>query len=212
MKLIKSVLTIACLVSGSVAADVVDFEDVIPNEIPATPFVSGGLLFESDFVENAVFTPDILIGANNGTQSFAWCGSNCGDLQIITVSEEQGQLFDLTSIDAGNLVPSGFGAPGEWVPGMTVKVVGFFESGDSISQSLEIDENVFGTYELIGFAGLTHVEIEAPPVLQDGPGPVGNPDAVIDNLVWNVNAIPEPGVTSIASLILVGCVFRRRRG
>ena len=76
-----------------------------------------------------MFTPDILPGANNGTPAFAWCGSNCGGTQTITVSAESGGLFDLVSLDAGNLLPADFG-PGEWVQGMTVELIGYRFNGD----------------------------------------------------------------------------------
>lgn len=198
---------------SNASADVADFEDVKAGNIPATPFVSGGLLFESGLIENGIFTPDVLPGANNGTQAFAWCGSNCagGTTQIITVSQNDGDLFDLISIDAGNLLPGGFG-PGEWAPGMTIELDGFLGNGDKVSQSLKIQENLFDTFTLIGFEGLTSVEISAPPIVKDGPGPSGNPDGVIDNLVWNSSTVvPEPGTAGVATLALFSCVLRRRR-
>ena len=201
------------MVSGMAFGDVVDFEEIKAlSDVPLTPFVSGGLLFEAGLAD-AVFPPNFTPGANNGTQFFGWCGSNCsgdGSAQIISVSQAEEGLFDLLSIDAGNLLPFGAG-PGEWVSGMTVEIEGFFDDGSSVSQSLFIEENVFGTYVLEGFTDLDRVEISAPPVLLEGGA--GNPDAVFDNLVWNPsgNAIPEPATTTIASMLLIGCLVRRRR-
>ena len=212
MKSICYLVTLATLVfCSNLSAEIVDFEDVIPGEIPTTPFETGGLQFVSTSNFNAVFEPDQLPGANNGTQAFAWCGSNCddGQTQIVTVTAAESEYFDLTSIDAGNLIPGGFDIPGEWVPGMQVRLDGYLANGSVVTEFLSIEEDVFGTYALSGFDRLSKLEISAPPVLKDGP--TGNPDALIDNLVWNPSAIPEPGSAALISFTLVGCVLRRRR-
>ena len=70
MNLFCCLIASMIVVCGNVSADVADFEDVKPGKIPATPFISGGLLFESEFFENGVFPPDVIPGANNGTGLF----------------------------------------------------------------------------------------------------------------------------------------------
>ena len=160
------VLGFALLLSGIAVGEVVDFEEIVaPSDVPVTPFESGGLFFEATAEADAVFPGGLIPGADNGTNFFGWCGSNCsaGEAQIVTVSQAGGGLFDLISIDAGNLLPFGFGL-GEWVPGMTVELEGFFADGSSATQSLFIEENVFATFDLEGFTALERVEISAPPV------------------------------------------------
>ncbi len=186
-------------------ADVVDFEDVEPFNIPATPFSSGGLDFVSTQIENAII-PSGFAASDNGTQTFGWCGSACGGTQLITATADEGELFNVLSIDAGNLFPSD--SPNGYVTGMTVEVVGNLPGGGSITQSLLIVENQFTSFLLEGFTGLTSLEIFAPEVLAEG-GVKGNPDPVVDNIVFNT--VPEPGATGLVLLAAAGLITRRRR-
>ena len=203
------------LTCGLVQGDVVDFEDLPPLDLPATPFNSNGLLFESTSDFNAVFPAGFSLGADNGTQILGWCGSNCSDdPQVITLTFEptdfQGvSLFDITSLDAGNLVGSGIGQ-GEFVPGMKIVAEGFYEDGTSIVEDLFIIENVFTTFELEGFTNLTRLELTAPPVLAEGVE--GFPDPVLDNVVWNpASGIPEPSSAALVIVMLGGLSTRRKR-
>ena len=191
-------------VSCIATAQVVDFEDVEPLIIPTAPFSSGGLDFMSSQPENAVF-PSGFTASDNGTQIFGWCGSLCGGTQLITAEATSGELFNLESIDAGHIAPAGddFG----WVPGMTVEVVGYRSNGSTVEQSLFVQENEFTTFALKGFTNLTHFELFAPEVLAEGG--VGNPDPVVDNIVFTT--VPEPGLFSFGAIGLAALVTRRRR-
>jgi hypothetical protein len=124
---------------------------------------------------------------------------------LITASHADGDLFNLLSIDAGNLSQAGL--PLGYVPGMTLELVGFLSGGGIVTQSLEIIENQFTTFDLIGFTGLTALQMFAPPVLPDGIA--GTPDPVVDNLVFSV--VPEPSVFGAALFGWVVVLGSRRR-
>jgi len=175
---------------------VADFEE--PG-LAATPFTSGGLDFVGDG-PNLVFPAPGIGGANNGTTTFGWCGSSCTPAaQMITVTTNSGLLFDMLSIDAGNLSPRG--NPLGYVEGMTLELVGYQMGGVTVTESLLIRENMFTTFALTGFTNLTRLEMFAPAV--GG----GNPDPVVDNLVYR----PIPAPSSVAVLALCGLVGVRRK-
>jgi len=209
--LLRAICVCAVLVGSIAHGDTVDFEDVAPFVVPATPFDSGGLTFTSDGAANGVFG-GVLPGANNGTQVFAWCGSNCGGEQLVDVAATSGGLFNLESIDAGNFMP--FGAPNGWVADMTVELIGYRDNGSTVSQSLAIQEDVFTTYDLIGFTNLTRFEIFAPSVFPSFNsrfvGVEAFPDPVIDNIVFNTDTVPEPGTAGFLAVGMLAMVRRRR--
>ena len=198
------VLMLCSLTSQLVLADTVDFEDVVPIKTPATPFVSGGLEFSSNTIGNLVLPPGFAFGADNGTQTFAWCGTSCGGLQTISATTTTGKLFDLLSIDAANLASAEFF--NGWVPGMTVELVGFQAGGNVVTQSLLIQEDVFTTYSLVGFSNLTGFDIFSPIVFSDAG--VDFPDPHIDNIVFQ--AVPEPATFVMLSISTLALVRRLR--
>ena len=198
------VLMLCSLTSQLVLADTVDFEDVVPIKTPATPFVSGGLEFSSNTIGNLVLPPGFAFGADNGTQTFAWCGTSCGGLQTISATTTTGKLFDLLSIDAANLASAEFF--NGWVPGMTVELVGFQAGGNVVTQSLLIQEDIFTTYSLVGFSNLTGFDIFSPIVFSDAG--VDFPDPHIDNIVFQ--AVPEPATFVMLSISTLALVRRLR--
>lgn len=187
-------------------ADTADFEGLDPLIIPSTPFDSGGLTFTSEFAENTIVPPGAGVASDNGTQTFAWCGSGCGGTQLVTVEAIDGGVFNLDSLDAGNLAPAG--TPLGFVPGMTLEVVGHQVGGQTIQQSLVIQENTFTTFDLIGFNSLEFFELFAPEVTDSTTGAVlGNPDPLVDNI--NFTPVPEPG--ACFALVIASVMFVRRR-
>ncbi|MDQ2694697.1 MAG: PEP-CTERM sorting domain-containing protein [Pseudomonadota bacterium] len=185
--------------SGHANAILVDFEDVLP--FTAAPFTSQGVNFSATG-PNVVFPPGANSGAGNGTNTFGWCGSFCGGVQVITASLPGGTPFSLQSIDAGNL--SDAGEPLGFRPGMMLEVLGNLSGGGTVSQSLTIIEDVMTTFTLMGFNNLVSVEFTAPAVA------TGNPDPNIDNLLIEPFAVPEPGTLGLAVLGAMGIGWRAR--
>ena len=102
------------------------------------------------------------------------------------------------------------GAPNGYVSDMTVELIGYQNDGSTVSQSLAIQEDVFTTYDLVGFTNLNRFEIFSPNVFPELVGVESFPDPVIDNIVFNTDAVPEPGSIGFLALGTLALVRRRR--
>jgi hypothetical protein len=140
---------------------------------------------------NAIFDAAASDIHTNGTDIFGWCATDCGFVQVITVTGPGG--FSISSIDIGHLFV--------FTDGMAVNLTGYFSGGGSISATLAVEPQ-WVTHGLAGFVGLSSLEISAV-----DPHLVGVPrDSAIDNLV--LTQIPEP----LAVLLLgLGLVVTARR-
>ncbi len=195
-------ICVSFVLAAGTTGGVVTFEDLTVGT--HSPLVSDGFLFTADRAENGIFPnngPIFFPGATNGTHTYAWCGSECGDgvAQRITASHVSGEAFNLISLDAGNLLQRS--TPLGYRDGMTIELIGHFEAGGTVTQSLVIVEDVFTTFDITGFVGITEVVLFAPATAD------GNPDPVIDNLVFT---IPSGGSLAVLALSAI-CVTRRRR-
>ena len=195
-----SALLLLTLSAAPTSAAVIGFEGVAPPGgfvIPATPYIEEGYTFTANTAApfNAIFAADAPDIQTNGTDILGWCATDCGFLQVITVTGPGD--FSISSIDVGPLVV--------FQDGMEVNLTGQFSGGGSISATLPVEPE-WVTHGLAGFVGLSSLEISAL-----DPHSVGVPrDSAIDNLV--LTQVPEPGSVMLLGVGLLITVRRLARG
>lgn len=175
----------------------IDFEGVVnPDDslLPSLPYSEDGFTLEN--LTASGFGVDGIFGAttgvnSNGSSIFAWC-SDCVGQQTFLLTPNTPTLFSIQSLDASNMGLDFF------ADGMAISAVGNFSGGGTVSQTFNIIENTWTTFNVLpSFTNLVSLEITNNIL-------VGAPihDFAIDNLV--LNPIPEPATIMLFGIGLLG--------
>lgn len=199
----------ALLAASGAHAVTIGFEGVAPagGQTTGTPYSEGGYTMTGSLdplIINGIFSATAFPLNTNGSDVFGWSGSSAP--QTISLAEDTNALFSLTSVDASNLILSAFTG---FIPGMAIDVTGFNGASVVATANLAITPDVWMTYSLTGFTGLTSVAFMGTnfPDL----------DYAIDNIVVGLTpptpatGVSEPGTLAIIGFGLAGLGFMRRK-
>jgi len=199
---------VVTLSSASASAVTLDFENFLTGSqitdgrtgSNVTSYVEDGFTLSSSS-DPSVHHNDIFnsnSGFNtNGSDIFGWCGG-CFN-QPTTFSLTDGGTFSLDSIDFSNMV-LGFDIG-------TIDVIGTFQGGGTITQSIESLMDVWDTTIFSGFTDLAEFSIVG----------AGDNHFAMDNIVLTTlvltggNQVPEPSTFALLGLGLAGLGFARKQ-
>lgn len=141
--------------------------------------------------------PGYPAGNFNGSARFTWCTHvflACSNRDLITISNELGQSFDLVSLDASNI------NIGQQNSGLLV--TGFSALGGSVTTTLDLQLDTWNTYAFdSAWTGLQSVTISVT-ANEWSPG--------LDNIEVRVVPLPAAAWLFGASLGLLGLARRRK--
>ncbi len=205
---ISIVLAAGAFVPAS--ATTIGFEGVATTApvVPATPYTESGFKIVAGGLAptfNGIF-PAGLPGVNtDGSAIFGWCNERTLCQPIFGLTYGGGD-FNISSIDASNLVPSAVaGSP--IPPGLAIDLTGFKQGGGTVTQSRVLVQDTLTTYSLSGFSNLWGLEITT-----NIEGAGTNGDVAIDNLVvQGIPGVPEPATLALVLGGLGVTALRRRR-
>lgn len=206
---IKHVITTLCvfatLLTTSVHAAVIDFEDIdvgtpdVSTCAPNSAIVSGNFSFSSDFEHCVTNGQQIANIPDNGTQFLLEGGD------LLRIAPLNGLLFSVSSLDLSESLFAG---------GISViiDVIGRTVSDGDISVRLTLD-GAFRTYDLENFKSLTELFISR---VELSPSETGPGYFNLDNLVFELEEemevpLPLPATLPLSMLALAGVAAVRRR-
>jgi len=189
--------TAAFCVAQGAQATVVDFEELLPDEVYATPLVTGGLVFENPGVGDGQEFFSIGLGSN-GTQTMApnYFGSTT------TVSAVGGALFTLESFD--------FSDPFDFADDPIQVDFTFNTTGGVVSQTIFADFNAGMQTQTFNISGISSFSFVTS-------GSFFGEDTIqTDNWTYTLDStgpvVPEPATWAmmIGGFALAGAAMRRR--
>jgi hypothetical protein len=189
------ILLVLGAASASASTVTIDFEE-LPEGNVSNPFTSKGYTFSHAYSAGII----LMVTPNESTtgQMMTVC-DGCAFPTVISMQEDNGNLFELSSFDAGyNL------ASPSWNRSLTV--TGMYADNSQISA---VFDSIGGFTETINLGGPGWSNLESVSFSWDADVSSGLDIRGLDNI--NVTAVPIPAAVWLFGSVLAGLGFLRRK-
>ncbi|OUS26146.1 hypothetical protein A9Q99_19405 [Gammaproteobacteria bacterium 45_16_T64] len=191
MKLLGTALSVIALslAAGMASATVITFEDSAQTS-GATPSTQGDVTVSGYYFDSSSDHTHYANNYGGGDSGSTFFGAdNYSGSNTVTMTEENGSIFSLFSLDLGSW----------YEDSSNLSITGYLSNGDSITTDIAL--GLFSTYELV-WTNLTSIVFEST---------AGSGDQYwgVDNI--NVTtSVPAPGSLALFAIGLLGLAATRR--